>query len=139
MFHSRYMWVNLHPYMFSQKQTIEWRLHTPTFNHVKVSNWLFICAGIIQFAEQFTNEILRNEVPFSLNHILSCYTNNFFKSFYETDYSQNVAKYLQEYVEFRKIMMKKSFENKDFYAYDTIEFKKDSKFAFSSAGLNSIY
>lgn len=138
-FHSRYMWVNLHPYMFSQKQTIEWRLHTPTFNHVKVSNWLFICAGIIQFAEQFTNEILKNEVPFSLMHVLSCYSNNFFKSFYETEYSQNVAKYLQDYVEFRKIMMKKSFENKDFYAYDTIEFKKDSKFTFSSAGLNSLY
>ncbi len=133
---SRYHWINLHPFLFSSKQTLEWRLHTPTFNHYKITNWLFICSAIMQFAEQFTNEILRDEVPYTLEYVLKCYANNFSKSFYETDYSQNVSNYLVDYVNFRKKEMKKCFENKDYYGP---EFKDDSKFSFGSSGLNGLY
>lgn len=92
----------------------------------------------MQFAEQFTNEILKDEVPYTLKHILSCYSNNFFKSFYETDYSRNVADYLTDYVNYRKEMMKKCIEKKDAWGLN-IEFKKDNNFTFQARNLNSIY
>jgi len=138
-YHSRYMWVNLHPYMFSQKQTIEWRLHTPTFNHVKVTNWLFITSAIIQFAEQYTNDILKDNVDYNLSNILKGYVTNFDKSFYSSDYNDNVSKYLIDYVQYRKEQMKKSFENKDYYGSSTIEYDKDYHFTFDNGILNSIY
>jgi len=138
-YHSRYMWVNLHPYMFSQKKTIEWRLHTPTFNHIKVSNWLFITSAIIQYAEQYTNQILRNQVSYTLSDILKGYINNFDKSFYSSDYNNNVSQYLIEYIEYRKQQMLKSFENKDYYGRKTIEYENDHDFTFNNGVLNAIY
>lgn len=135
---SRYSWLNFHNFLFSRRCTMEFRCHTPSLNFVKTSNWLFITTAIIQFAEQFTNEILRDEVTYNLDTILDCYKNYFFKSFYENDYSTGVANYLKDYVKFRKECMKKDIENGDGFG-TSIEFKKDSKFQFASQGLNSIY
>ena len=137
-YHARYSWLNFHNFIFSKRDTLEFRVHTPTLNFVKASNWLFITSAIIQFTEQFTNEILRDEVSCDLKTILSCYKNYFFKSFYENDYSNRVANYLIDYVEFRKEQMKKCIENGDGWG-TLIEFDKDSNFKFQSQGLNSIY
>lgn len=134
---ARYVWLNLNNYLFSTRQTIEFRNHTPTFNFTKVSNWLFITSAIIQFAEQFTNEILRDEVPYTLESILSCYKNYFFKSFYENDYSNNVANYLIDYCNFKKQQSKEALEKGD--GLGKIEFREDAKFIFESSGINTIY
>ncbi len=135
---SRYHWINFMRYIFHRSETIEFRNSTPTFNHTKTSNWLFISLAIVQFAEQFTNEILKDEVPYTLENILSCYKNNFFKSFYETDYNHQVANYLTQYCNFRKDEMKKCIEKNDGWGR-SIEFKKDLDFSFNASGLNSIY
>lgn len=135
---SRYSYINLNNYLFSRRETVEYRCHTPTLNHVKVSSWLFITAAITQFAEQFTNEILKDEVTYNLDTILDCYKNYFFKSFYENDYSTGVANYLKDYVKFRKECMKKDIENGDGMG-NSIEFKKDAKFTFNSHGLKAVY
>jgi len=137
-YQSRYSWCNMHNFLFSHRSTIEWRCHTPTMNFIKTSNWLFITTAIVQFAEQFTNEILKDDVEYTLENILGCYRNYFFKSFYENDYSNQVADYLIDYVRFRKQMMKKDIENGDGFG-TSIEFKKDSKFEFESHGLKSLY
>lgn len=137
-YYARYHWLNFHNFIFSNRHTIEFRVHTPTLNFTKASNWLFITAGIIQFAEQFTNEILRDEVEFNLKTVLSCYKNYFFKSFYENDYSNKVSDYLINYVNFRKKKMKEDIEKGDYWG-KSVEFENDSGFTFSSAGLKTLY
>ena len=134
---ARYSWLNFNNYLFSHRETVEWRIHTPTFNYIKVTNWLFIVNAIVQFAEQFTNEILRDEVTFNLETILSCYKNYFFKSFYENTYSESVANYLIDYCKDRKHMCNYALEKGDGMGKE--EFKKDSKYTFSSSGLNSLF
>jgi len=48
----RYYFVNLINMLFGNgAKTVEFRLHTPTFNDTKVINWLFICAAILKYAE----------------------------------------------------------------------------------------
>ncbi len=48
----RYYFVNLINMLFGTgAKTVEFRLHTPTFNETKVINWLFICMAILRYAE----------------------------------------------------------------------------------------
>ena len=57
---TRYHWVNLIPLLFGNKQTVEFRIHTPTYDTNKVINYLFICALIINFTKKNLNTILKN-------------------------------------------------------------------------------
>jgi len=56
---TRYHWVNMIPLLFENKQTIEFRIHTPTYDYNKIVNFLFICICILSYAEQFQHEILK--------------------------------------------------------------------------------
>lgn len=71
---ARYYWVNFMNMFFSSRYTIEFRLHTPTMNHQKIINWLFICNAIIKYAEQNTLHILKGEKT-SITDILNIYDN----------------------------------------------------------------
>ena len=57
---------------FSDRDTMEFRLHTPTLNYQKIINWLFIINAIILFAEQNTEEIIRGK-KVSINDVLYSY------------------------------------------------------------------
>lgn len=57
----RYYWINFMNMFFSKRDTIEFRLHTPTFNSQKIINWLFICSAFIQYVEKHTEAILKGE------------------------------------------------------------------------------
>ena len=48
---SRYYWVNLIPLLFGNKQTIEFRIHTPTTDKNKVLAYLFTCSAIVNFVK----------------------------------------------------------------------------------------
>ena len=58
LIHSRYMWKNLVPLIFSSARTVEYRIHTPTLNFTKIVNWLFICIAISRYAEKYPKEII---------------------------------------------------------------------------------
>src|SRR4030042_2531301 len=65
---SRYHWVNLIPLLFGNKETIEFRLHTPTYDLDKIINYLALCTSIINFAKNNTTAILtKPEVLANLN------------------------------------------------------------------------
>jgi hypothetical protein len=57
---TRYYWVNFIPLLFGNKQTIEFRIHTPTFDTNKVINYLIICSAIINYTINNLNSIIKN-------------------------------------------------------------------------------
>lgn len=63
---SRYYWVNFIPLLFGNKQTVEFRIHTPTTDKDKVLAYLFTCCGIINFVKDNTEAIIRGK---ALNNI----------------------------------------------------------------------
>ena len=54
----RYTWLNLVPLIFSNRGTVEFRVHPPTSNPIKVINWLLVCSSILQYAEKHQEEII---------------------------------------------------------------------------------
>jgi hypothetical protein len=48
---SRYHFVNLIPLLFGGNKTVEFRVHVPTRNPIKVINWLYICSAIIKYTD----------------------------------------------------------------------------------------
>jgi len=57
---TRYHAVNLIPLLFGNKQTIEFRLHTPTYDIDKIINFLCICSSLINYVKENTTKILTN-------------------------------------------------------------------------------
>lgn len=56
---SRYFWVNLIPIVFGNKQTIEFRIHTPTTDHNKTLHYIYICGAILNYVRDNQDVILR--------------------------------------------------------------------------------
>jgi len=57
---TRYLWANMLPLIFDNKQTVEFRIHTPTFEANKVINYIMMCGNIINFVKDNTTAILSN-------------------------------------------------------------------------------
>lgn len=55
---TRYYAHNLLPIIFGNKKTIEFRIHTPTYDKNKVMNFIFICGAIINFTKDNFKAIL---------------------------------------------------------------------------------
>lgn len=67
---SRYHWVNMIPIVFGNKQTIEFRIHTPTHDYDKVKAYLFMCAGIINYVKDNYANILKGNLPRTLEDVI---------------------------------------------------------------------
>jgi hypothetical protein len=57
---TRYYWVNMIPLLFGNKETIEFRIHTPTYDPNKIIDFITICASIINYTKKNTTNILEN-------------------------------------------------------------------------------
>tara|TARA_R110000772_G_scaffold54130_1_gene123528 strand:- start:48146 stop:49867 length:1722 start_codon:yes stop_codon:yes gene_type:complete len=55
---TRYHWVNLIPLLFGNKQTVEFRIHTPTYDTNKIINFMLICGSIVNFTIKHMETIL---------------------------------------------------------------------------------
>lgn len=55
--------------MFNHKRTIEWRLHTPTFNYKKVRNFILIIEAVANFVKNNKDSII-NLKKLTINEIL---------------------------------------------------------------------
>lgn len=55
---TRYHWVNMIPLLFGNKKTIEFRIHTPTYNFEKIINFLVMCSCIVKYAELNSGPVL---------------------------------------------------------------------------------
>jgi len=121
---SRYYWVNFVPFVFGTRGTVEFRLHTATTNETKLINWLFICAGIVNFAKKFSG-------PSDLPTRISLF------DIMESSYpSKSISTYLNKYIQLRKDSVKKAEQLGDFIG--TIEMQKDLKFTFPFEGKNTL-
>jgi len=89
----RYHFCNLLPLFYNKRNTVEFRIHTSTFNSDKVINWLFIINAICKFAKENESGIAKSGIKVDLDYI------------FEKTYSSELAKYLSSYIEFRKRMM----------------------------------
>ena len=57
---SRYYWVNLIPIIFGNKQTVEFRIHTPSYDQQKLVNFLFLCTSIVNYTKRNQGQILKD-------------------------------------------------------------------------------
>ena len=78
--------------MFGSNNTIEFRVHIPTRDKIKVLNWLYICSAIVKYAETMHNK------PNCLDNVKSLTLKSIFNSVYPSD----LANYLNDYVSHRK-------------------------------------
>jgi hypothetical protein len=70
---TRYHWVNLIPLLFGNKQTVEFRIHTPTYDNNKIINYLIICTSIISYIKENLSNILKDAsciADLTLNDVL---------------------------------------------------------------------
>ena len=119
---SRYYHINLVPFIFSKKHTVEFRLHTPTTNFTKVINWLFICTAILKFAKFNQQELIKGTV-FTLKDVLDIYS---VKNNIE---GVNLSTYLNKYHHDRKSYYMQCLKNGDLYG---TELTDDKKYKFES-------
>ena len=89
---SRYHWCNFIPLMFGSNNTIEFRVHIPTRNTIKVLNWLYICSAIVKYAE------LEHKKDNALSNVKYVTLKDIFNAVY----TPKLANYLYEYISFRK-------------------------------------
>lgn len=76
---TRYHWINVIPLIFGNKETIEFRIHTPSYNKTKIINFLYLCVAIIEFVKRNEDSILKNSSNFShisLSNIIQVYSNS---------------------------------------------------------------
>jgi hypothetical protein len=84
---TRYHWVNLIPIIFGNKQTVEFRIHTPTTDYNKVISYLLLCGGIINYTKNNVSQILRGDIyNLSLSDIIY--------SSYPSKYSETLQSYI---------------------------------------------
>lgn len=87
--HSRYYNLNLINMFFGERiKTVEFRMHSPTYNFSKVINWICICMAILKYAEDMESPIIENKI--SLKEIL------------ENAFNKNQCNILEEYIAIRK-------------------------------------
>lgn len=62
---TRYYAVNFIPLIFGNHQTIEFRIHTPTYDTVKILDFLFMCSYLINYTIKHTAQILSTPTLFN--------------------------------------------------------------------------
>lgn len=67
---NRYHVHNLIPLIFGNKKTIEFRIHTPTYDINKIMWFLLFNSILVNFTKQNTDTILQNKIPLHLDFIL---------------------------------------------------------------------
>lgn len=128
---SRYHWLNMVNVFFSDRNTIEFRVHTPTFNATKIVNWLLICNAICKYAEKYPVKCL-DESKITLQDVLQYYaTKNSYSS-----YNSFISRYLIAYVKERQAMFAADKKAEDYLSNH--ELKADNKYKFSFEDTNLI-
>ena len=75
-FESRYYAVNLIPFLFESKQTIEFRYHSGTVNFYKAFAWALICSALLQYAELNIERILEGKEKIRLTDIIKVFNDD---------------------------------------------------------------
>lgn len=111
---SRYRWVNMIPLLFGNKKTIEFRIHTPTYDYNKIIYFTIICASIIDFADRNMVNILTGQnLDYSINNMVYRYLSQFGDKYHQ------VHDYIVRYMTDRKAYIQKITRKGDFYGKES--------------------
>jgi hypothetical protein len=128
----RYYWMNFMNMFFSNRETIEFRLHQNTVNGQKMINWLFMCNAIVHYAERHAAEILSSDKPISFENVLSYYEDVF-----KTETAQFLSRYLIAYFRDRKAYFQADFKRDDYLSEK--ETKDDPTYTFEFKGVGELF
>lgn len=117
---------------FSDRKTMEFRLHSATTNGQKMINWLFICNAILKYAEKYPKQILSNGDPISLDSILDYYSTHF-----KTKEATFLSNYLKAYVANRKEYFLNDRKKGDLESKK--EMTGDKDFVFTFEGVSNLF
>lgn len=98
---TRYYWSNFINYLFSKSGTIEFRIHEPTTNYVKVTNFLLLCVALVRYAETYPERILRYKQKITLDDVLEELRTNFTGTELKGrfgSYCNEITDYMKEYI-----------------------------------------
>lgn len=109
---SRYRWVNMIPLLFGNKKTIEFRIHTPTYDANKIVYFAIMCASLIDFAVKQEEKILKGNVP-AQSYNLSDLVYNYLAQF--GDKYAAVHDHIHNYIVDRKSDIKYHIKNGNLY------------------------
>jgi len=128
--HSRYYWINLLNTIFSDRNTVEFRLHEGTMNFTKVFSWLLICNAIVKYSEKHKFEILKNNSKISLFSIFDYY-NSFGKE------GVIVSDYLKEYYRERVVVFSQYAAKRDYVSSGYID--SDNSYKTKNTSLSKFF
>lgn len=112
---SRYSICNLVTTIFGSNGTVEWRIHTSTFNKDKIVNWLYIISAISWYA--YLNKDKDSFNKLTLEEVI------------ESIYPSSIIRdYLKDYIKYRKDLMRSHKEKKDIYGQLDVENDNLSEF-----------
>lgn len=114
---TRYHWVNFTNMFFNNRNTVEFRLHTPTFNQDKSINWLLMCIAIIKYAQQHPIKCISGD-SISFKDVLLYY-----KQIRNTEYGEKLSYNLIGYYNDRVEYFKKKTKQGEFLCIDEEEDK----------------
>lgn len=97
--HSRYYGINFIPMLYGKSCTVEFRMHAPTFNKIKVLAWLLITNAICGYASRYEIDAISDEL--TLDDIVS------------DIYPEKLSKMLIKYIKIRKAKMVKMSDKGD--------------------------
>lgn len=127
---ARYHWINMINSVFSSRNTVEFRIHTPTFNATKVVNWLLICNAICKYAERYPLRCI-DSTKISFTDVLNYYRDTNSGNVYAT----YVSNYLNAYVNERITLFKADKKAGDMLSNHELENDKAYTFTFENKTL----
>lgn len=118
---NRYYFTNLIPLIFGNKQTIEFRIHTPTYDINKIINFLIMNIAIINVVSRFEKQILQNNFKEIFEKKFAS-----FLSYYLQNYNTNIRDEISRYVNVRKEQTYfHNSQGKINYNEDSLKFRKN--------------
>lgn len=122
---TRYYWINFINTLFSNRGTLEFRIHEPTVNSQKVTNWLFIVNAFVKYAQNNQKKIFSSS-KISIEEVLNYYKNSF-----NNETAKFLSEYLIAYFNSRKEIFAKDLANGDIVSNHWLVNDKEYEFKYN--------
>jgi len=133
---TRYYFTNLIPLIFGNKQTIEFRIHTPTYNINKIINFLYLNVFIIDYVKNNTESILLNKDGYIKNgHFLTWLSDQI-----QRNVNINTNTFHKEVYNYfnKRLDLTENFNQKGFINYDEENIKTYNNIKWESSNINLV-
>lgn len=116
---ARYHFINLIPIIFGNKQTVEFRIHGPSYDYYKITSFMILCVAMIEYAKKNQTSILAGQISdIKLDYVFS----NLKKTYELKERDRLTLNYIRDYFsERKKFCYKKTTENL-FFSEDEVPF-----------------